>query len=171
MARSIAITPAEQPMPPRLYETTSARILKRLTSIAESDGVGQKSEQLTTRTPMRSGGVRVAASTSSTARNIICSASARAPAMHSATRSASAPNLPGVSGMTPSGKTERSEMHDVRSIRSWKSRLSFVKHALPSVCCARRDSRRKASYVAAAPAVFASGPPTILCRYVLKSTR
>ena len=25
--------------------------------------------------------------------------------------------------------------------------------------------------VAAAPAVFASGPPTILCRYVLKSTR
>ena len=44
--------------------TTSSRILKRLTSIAESEGVGQKSEQLTTSTPMSSGRVPVASSSS-----------------------------------------------------------------------------------------------------------
>ena len=46
--RSTLMTEAEQPMPPRLKERTSSRILNLLTSMALSDGVGQKSEQLTT---------------------------------------------------------------------------------------------------------------------------
>ena len=54
------ITEAEQPMPPRLKESTSSRMPNLLTSIALSEGVGQKSEQLTTSTPISSGRVPVA---------------------------------------------------------------------------------------------------------------
>ena len=54
-ARPMAMTPALQPMPPRLNDKMSSRILKRLTSMADREGVGQKSEQLTTRMSMSLG--------------------------------------------------------------------------------------------------------------------
>ncbi len=41
---------AEHPMPARLYDTMLDRILKWLMIMAESEGVGQKMEQLTTST-------------------------------------------------------------------------------------------------------------------------
>ena len=41
------MSPAEQPMPARLYDTMFSRSLKWLTIIADMDGVGLKSEQLT----------------------------------------------------------------------------------------------------------------------------
>ncbi len=43
------MTPAEQPMPDRLYDTTFDFILKWLTIMADSDGVGLNSEQFTIR--------------------------------------------------------------------------------------------------------------------------
>ena len=48
-ARLTEITPALQPMPLRLYDTTLDAILKWLTIMADSDGVGLNSEQLTIR--------------------------------------------------------------------------------------------------------------------------
>ena len=54
-ARPMAMTPALQPMPPRLNDRMSSRILKRLTSMADREGVGQKREQLTTRMSMSLG--------------------------------------------------------------------------------------------------------------------
>lgn len=41
------MTPAEQPMPDRLYDTTLDFILKWFTIMALSDGVGLNSEQFT----------------------------------------------------------------------------------------------------------------------------
>lgn len=50
-------TPAEQPIPARLWESMSERILKWLTSMEAREGVGAKQEQTTMRTsicaPMR----------------------------------------------------------------------------------------------------------------------
>ena len=46
------MTPAEQPMPPRLYDRMSWRIPKWLTIMALRLGVGQNREQLTTRMSM-----------------------------------------------------------------------------------------------------------------------
>ena len=46
-AREMEMTPAEQPMPDRLYDTTLDFILKWLTIMAESDGVGLNREQFT----------------------------------------------------------------------------------------------------------------------------
>ncbi len=51
-ARPIAITPALQPMPARLNESRSERMRKWLAIMADSDGVGLNSEQLTTRMSM-----------------------------------------------------------------------------------------------------------------------
>lgn len=47
MAREMAMTPAEQPIPDRLYDTTFDFILKWFTIMALSDGVGLNSEQFT----------------------------------------------------------------------------------------------------------------------------
>ncbi len=62
-ARLTEITPALQPMPLRLYDTTLDAILKWLTIMADSDGVGLNSEQLTIRmstcAPARGARVRV----------------------------------------------------------------------------------------------------------------
>ncbi len=47
LAREMEMTPAEQPMPDRLYETTLDFILKWFTIMALSEGVGLNSEQFT----------------------------------------------------------------------------------------------------------------------------
>ena len=44
LATSMAMTPAEQPMPARLWESMSERILKWLTIIDAREGVGEKQE-------------------------------------------------------------------------------------------------------------------------------
>ena len=43
------MTPAEQPIPPRLYDRQSGRSPNRRATDAASDGVGQNSEQFTTK--------------------------------------------------------------------------------------------------------------------------
>lgn len=48
-ARLTAMTPAEQPMPARLYDTMLERILKWLMIMADREGVGLKRLQLTTK--------------------------------------------------------------------------------------------------------------------------
>ena len=47
LATSTPMTPAEQPMPARLWDRISERILKWLTHIDANDGVGEKQEQTT----------------------------------------------------------------------------------------------------------------------------
>ena len=47
--------PAEQPMPPKLYDRMLLRIPKRLTSMALRLGVGQNRLQFTTRMPTSRG--------------------------------------------------------------------------------------------------------------------
>mmetsp|Transcript_24464 Transcript_24464/g.76834 ORF Transcript_24464/g.76834 Transcript_24464/m.76834 type:complete len:244 (-) Transcript_24464:453-1184(-) len=171
-ARSIEMTEAEQPMPPRLKDSTSDRMRKRLTSMAESDGVGQKSEQLTITMPMSSGAVPVDSSSCSTARHIIASASSRAPRIFRASRSASLPYWPHVGGKMAGGKMEASEMPDVFMIFSWNSIDCSLKHGWSSGLRASRDSSRKRSYTTGSPASADGSPPaTSLWRYVLKSTR
>lgn len=49
LAKFMAMTPAEQPIPARLYDTILERILKWLIIIADSEGVGLNRLQLTTR--------------------------------------------------------------------------------------------------------------------------
>ncbi len=46
---SMPMTPEEQPMPERLWDSTSVRILKWLTTMEASEGVGAKQEQITIR--------------------------------------------------------------------------------------------------------------------------
>lgn len=46
---SMPMTPEEQPMPDRLWESTSVRILKWFTTMDASEGVGAKQEQITIR--------------------------------------------------------------------------------------------------------------------------
>ena len=46
---SMPMTPEEQPMPDRLWDSTSVRILKWLTTMEASEGVGAKQEQITIR--------------------------------------------------------------------------------------------------------------------------
>ena len=77
-ARSMDIRPAEQPIPPREYERQSARKPKRRITDAASDGVGQNSEQFTTRKSISRGFVPVDASTLSTTENMVSSATERA---------------------------------------------------------------------------------------------
>eukprot|EP00967_Tisochrysis_lutea_P107067 scaffold164769_cov30-Tisochrysis_lutea.AAC.1 len=153
------MTEAEQPIPPRLKESTSERMRKRFTSIAESEGVGQKREQFTITMPMSSGGVPVASSTCSTARHIIASASSRAPLMLSASRSASLPYWPHLGGKMAGGKMESSEMPDVFMIFSWNSMERSVKHGSSNGLRARRDSSRKRLYVTGSPASADGSPP------------
>ena len=49
LAKLTAMTPAEQPMPARLYDTMLDRILKWLMIIADKEGVGLNKLQLTTK--------------------------------------------------------------------------------------------------------------------------
>ena len=51
-AKSILIRLAEQPMPDKLYVTTSERMPKWLSTIAHKDGVGEKRLQLMMRMSM-----------------------------------------------------------------------------------------------------------------------
>ena len=46
---SMPMTPEEQPMPERLWDRTSVRILKWFTTMDASEGVGAKQEQMTIR--------------------------------------------------------------------------------------------------------------------------
>ena len=46
---SMPMTPEEQPMPDRLCDSTSVRILKWFTTMDASEGVGAKQEQMTIR--------------------------------------------------------------------------------------------------------------------------
>mmetsp|Transcript_6112 Transcript_6112/g.14837 ORF Transcript_6112/g.14837 Transcript_6112/m.14837 type:complete len:247 (+) Transcript_6112:658-1398(+) len=78
-ARSTAITPALQPMPARLYDLMSERILYLLMSIEQCDGVGLNSEQLTISMSMSSGVTPVLAMTPSNTSDMTAMASSRAP--------------------------------------------------------------------------------------------
>mmetsp|Transcript_28431 Transcript_28431/g.93360 ORF Transcript_28431/g.93360 Transcript_28431/m.93360 type:complete len:240 (-) Transcript_28431:332-1051(-) len=169
-ARSRAMSEAEHPIPPRLNVCTSERKPKRLTSMAEREGVGQKREQLTTRIETSCGATRVASSSCSTALNIMHSASSLAPRMQSESRSASTASWPTSSRKMEGGKSERSEMEEVRRIFSWNCSDLAVKHSPPSRWRAARLSARKRSYATGSPAVLRGSPPTEACRYVLKST-
>lgn len=73
-----ASTPAEHPIPARLNDTMSDRILKWLTTMADRLGVGLNREQLTMRTSTSVGESASLVSTSSTARKSTMRASTRA---------------------------------------------------------------------------------------------
>lgn len=77
----VASTPAEQPIPAKLNDTMSDRILKWLTSMADREGVGLNSEQLTTKMSMSVGFSCNRDSTSDTVVNSTMRASSRASAM------------------------------------------------------------------------------------------
>ena len=91
-ASPIEITPAEHPMPARLYVMMFVRILNRLTIIADSEGVGLNSEQLTTRMSTFCGLVLVFRSASSTQLNNTSRASSLAASIDVSTGSCMRPS-------------------------------------------------------------------------------
>ncbi|KAI5388505.1 hypothetical protein KIW84_074262 [Lathyrus oleraceus] len=81
LARSIAITPALQPIPPKLKLLIFPLSLYLLTIIAESEGVGLNKLQLTTSIPISLGLIFVLAKRLSRAPYITCSDSSLAETM------------------------------------------------------------------------------------------
>mmetsp|Transcript_4285 Transcript_4285/g.7227 ORF Transcript_4285/g.7227 Transcript_4285/m.7227 type:complete len:232 (-) Transcript_4285:266-961(-) len=78
LARSMLITPAEQPMPDRLYVRQEARRPNLWTTMEHRLGVGENKEQLMTRKSIFLGSHFVLRKTSSTAPKMTVSLSARA---------------------------------------------------------------------------------------------
>ncbi|KAL3814129.1 hypothetical protein ACJIZ3_015397 [Penstemon smallii] len=72
LARSMAITPALQPIPPRLKVFMFPRSLYLFTIMAEREGVGLKRLQFTTRIPISFGLIPVALKRLSNAPNMTC---------------------------------------------------------------------------------------------------
>ena len=73
------MSPAEHPMPPRLYVLHSGRSPNRRATDAAREGVGQKRLQFTTRKSISRGRTADAARAFSTHWNIVISAITRAP--------------------------------------------------------------------------------------------
>mmetsp|Transcript_16319 Transcript_16319/g.55069 ORF Transcript_16319/g.55069 Transcript_16319/m.55069 type:complete len:207 (-) Transcript_16319:455-1075(-) len=141
-ASSTAMGDAEQPMPERLYDMTSCRILKRFSTKAQSDGVGEKREQLTMRMSMSRGSVPVLASTALTVSQMTNSDSARAA---STDWSALTPSfksdrvMPGghaVAGPVPDRSRMRSKKLSEDSLKQPWRRM----HSMSSSCVSRHDA-------------------------------
>ena len=82
-ARSMESSEAEQPWPLRLYVRQLERMLNLLCAIAQSDGVGEKSEQLTTKKSTSFGFTPVTAKSCSRHEVMTVSASLRMAAIDS----------------------------------------------------------------------------------------
>lgn len=83
-ARSMAISPAEHPIPERLYTMMLDRMLKWLMIMDAKDGVGLKRLQLTTKISMASGVRLLCLSSLSIVVNITAAASSREDFMEAA---------------------------------------------------------------------------------------